>query len=521
MDHGRGMDRRRFLGASAGGLLATSRMEALGAPDGTTADLGPLDVGDRRQLLIDRRFIAEDAGLILTMNPAQKLGIVLDSEDAPWEHGPGGFFRVLEDAGKLKLYYGAFTLAGQSLCYAESDDGLTWVKPPLGLVEIEGSRDNNVILADNAIDATILLDPRDVPERRYKLFRSLVTGERERAGVYAAYSSDGLHFTEAGRVLPMWPETGLIADFDPRIGRYVVYTRVFARDGENQRRIGRIETDDLLAPWPFAGDVLDPPIPSPDNLSVVLAADGDDDPHCDLYANATCIYPYAQDAYLMFPTPFRHFAPPRQPWFAFEPGNEYGLVEVQLAVSRDGVHWERPDRRPYIPMGLPDEWDRWLNMMGSGMVCRGNYLTHYYWSTGRTHDSGILRPEYAGSLACKNAIGAARQRLDGFISADFAYTGGALTTPPLLFSGTHLRLNIDTGAMGTAFVELRDANGTALPGYTLGECEELGGNYIDAPVRWAGRADLSDLRGRPVRMHLAARGAKLYAFHFASGGPPA
>jgi hypothetical protein len=520
MGDGRGISRRDFLGVSAGAALA-ARATALAGAAVAPADGAALDVGDRRQLFIDRRFVADETNVTLTMNPPQKLGIVLDSGNAPWEHGPGGFFRVIEDAGKLKLYYGAFTRAGQSLCYAESDDGLAWTKPRLGLVEVEGSRDNNIILADDAIDATIMLDPRDVPERRYKLFRSLVTSDCERAGVYAAYSADGLHFTDVGRVLPMWPETGLIADFDPRVGRYVVYTRVFARSGENQRRIARIETDDLLAPWPFEGEVPDAPVPSPENLPVVLAADGDDDPHADIYTNATCIYPYAQDVYLMFPTPFRHFAPARQPWFAFEPGNEYGLIEVQLAVSRDGIHWDRPDRRPYIAMGLPDEWDRWLDMMGTGMARRGSYLYQYYWSTGRTHDSGILRPEYADSLACRNAIGAVRQRLDGFVSADFAYTGGTLTTPPLAFSGTHLRLNIDTGAMGTAFVELRDADGQALPGYALGECEEVGGNFVDAPVRWAGRADVSGLRGKAVRLHIAARRAKLYAFEFASGTPPA
>ena len=180
-----------------------------------------------------------------------------------------------------------------------------------------------------------------------------------------------------------------------------------------------------------------------------------------------------------------------------------------MAVSRDGVRWERPDRRPYFPMGLPDEWDRWLTMMGVGMIRRGNSLYQYYWSSGRMHDSGILRPEYDKTVASKGAIGAVRQRLDGFMSADFAYTGGTLTTPPLVFSGTHLRLNIDTGGMGTAFVELRDAQGKPIPGFTLGDCEEIGGNFLDTPVRWRGNADLSALRGRPIVLQISARGEAL------------
>ena len=208
----------------------------------------------------------------------------------------------------------------------------------------------------------------------------------------------------------------------------------------------------------------------------------------------------------MFPTPFRHFSPRRQPWFRFQPGNDYGLIEVQMAVSRDGIHWDRPDRRPYFPMGLPDEWDRWLTMMGVGIVRHGNSLYQYYWSTGRTHDSGILRPEYDKLLEPRAAIGAVRQRLDGFISADFAYTGGNLTTPPLVFSGTHLRLNIDTGGMGTAFVEIRDPQGKPMPGFTRGDCEEIGGNFLDTSVRWRGNSDLSALRGRPIVLHVSGAG---------------
>jgi hypothetical protein len=513
--------RREFL-AVAGGLLATSgTSSATAAACQINPVPGAAPVGDHKQLFIDHRFIAASENVALNMNPAQKLGMVLDSSKERWEKGPGGYFRVIEDGGKFKMYYGAFVESGHGLCYAESDDGLHWTKPALGVVEINGSKANNIIYADDAIDATIMVDPNDAPARRYKLFRSRVTSDPVRAGVYASYSSDGIHFTEAGRVLPMWPETSLIADWDPRIGKYVVFLRVFVRDNENQRRVGRLETDDLLKPWPYrpTTPLLSPP--SPENIPAVLSVEARDDPYSDLYTNAACIYPYAQDVYLMFPSAFRHFSPSRQPWFRFQPGNDYGLIEVQMAVSRDGIRWDRPDRRPYFPMGLPDEWDRWLTMMGVGMIRRGNALYQYYWSTGRTHDSGILRPEYDKLLEPKGAIGAVRQRLDGFISADFAYTGGTLTTPPLVFSGTQLRLNIDTGGMGTAFVAIRDAQGKPIPGFTREECEEIGGNFLDTPVRWRGNGDLSSLRGRPIVLHIAARGTKLYAFQFPMGPPAA
>src|SRR5690606_40498297 len=35
----------------------------------------------------------------------------------------------------------------QNTCYAESIDGINWTKPSLGIVEVNGSKSNNVILA--------------------------------------------------------------------------------------------------------------------------------------------------------------------------------------------------------------------------------------------------------------------------------------------------------------------------------------------------------------------------------------
>ncbi len=478
----------------------------------------PLEVTNRKQLFIDRRFIDVSDAVTLSLNQAQKMGIVLNSADTSLEAGLGGFFRVIEDAGKFKMYYGAFTQAGHSLCYAESTDGLKWNRPSLGIVQVNGSKNNNLIVADNAIDATIMVDPHDVPQRRYKLFRSSLSSDPKHAGIHASYSADGIHFTEVGRVFPMWPETSIVADWDTRIGKYVVFLRGFVRNNENQRRIARIETDDLLKPWPYNHNVPVISPPSPEHIAVVLSADQADDPYCDFYTSGAHVYTAAQDVYLMFPTPFRHFSPSpgRQPWFRFEPGNDYGLIEVQMAVSRDGINWSRPDRRPYFPMGFPDEWDRWLNIMGCGMVRKGNYIYQYFWSPGRVHDGGILRKEYDHSVPNGSAYGAVRQRVDGFMSADFAYTGGSLTTPPMVFTGTQLQLNIDTGGMGTAFVEIQDSTGRAIPGFAHADCEEIGGNYLDTVVRWKGSADLRPLAGKTIRLHVSGRGTRLYAFQFVS-----
>ena len=89
-----------------------------------------------------------------------------------------------------------------------------------------------------------------------------------------------------------------------------------------------------------------------------------------------------------------------------------------------------------------------------------------------------------------------------------------LKTPPIVFRGTRLRLNLDTGSAGTTFVELQDSDGKPIPGFTFADCEEIGGNFVDQYVYWKGKADVSSLTGRVIRMHFKLKRTKLYAFQF-------
>lgn len=59
------------------------------------------------------------------------------------------------------------------------------------------------------------------------------------------------------------------------------------------------------------------------------------------------------------------------------------------------------------------------------------------------------------------------------------------------------------------------ADGNPIPGFTLADCEEIGGNYIDQTVYWKGNHDVSPLAGRPVRVYFKLTRAKLFSFVFA------
>jgi hypothetical protein len=458
----------------------------------------PVDIAGRKQLFIDQRFIASSDNVVLRMNQGQKLGPILDEQSRRIQGHVSG---VWEDAGKIRLYIGADDLA-----VYESEDGLHFSRLDINI--------------SNGIFPTIFIDTHEPdPARKYKLFwiQSGDPFDPEKDGVFAGYGADGVNFSPAGRVLPFYIDNPALVHWDARLEKYVIFTRALALNSENQRRIARIETGDVLKPWPYTATDQDAMFMTPDNVQVVLAADADDNPHSDIYYNAATVYPWAQDAWFMFTSQFRHFSPDRNPYIRPRVAGQwedYGLLEVQMAVSRDGIAWERPSREPYFPTGLADEWDRWYAVMGPGIVKRGNYLYQYYVSTGRTHDSIVVRPEYDDVSAELGGVGVVKQRLDGYVSADVDHLGGWLETPLVRFQGNCLRLNCDTGAMGSAFVELRDAEGNPIPGFGLSECEEIAGNYIDQAVYWKGNNNVSSLAGLPIKIYFQLTRAKLFGFQF-------
>jgi hypothetical protein len=457
----------------------------------------PIDVGTRKQLFIDDRFVAKSAQVKRVANPAQKLGRIKDEKGAPIM---GHVDKVIDDGGKIRLYVGADRAE-----MLEGDDGLTF-------------RRTGVVLKGEF--PTIFVDPHEPDAgRRYKLFWGKYSDPFNPAtdGVYAAYSADGVKFVEPRVVLPFWTDNPTIVTWDERLAKYVVYMRAHAVGEANQRRVARIVTDDPLKPWPYNGERPKSNLFCVENADVVLKADGSDDPMSDIYYNSATEYPWADDVRLMFIANFRHFGPKQHPFIrpnAKGRWEDFGMLEVQLAVSRDGVRWDRLNREAYFPTGLADEWDRWYATMGPGMVRRGNYLYQYYTSSGRGHDGVVLRPEYDHSAKELGGIGVVRQRLDGFVSVDADHNGGWFETPAIKFTGKRLRLNVDTGSMGTAFVEIRDEGGRAIPGYALSDCEEIGGNFIDQAVYFKGKSDVSALAGRAVKLYFKLKRAKVFAFQF-------
>lgn len=427
--------------------------------------------------------------------------------DRPWESGDIGFcVSVVHHDGEYKMWYLARDAASNYCqCFARSVDGKTWEKPALGLIEYQGSKENNIVLT-GAMETTVFLDPVASVEQRFKAVSAMYWPDPEKAGLYMWTSPDGLHRTHSPvRVFPLLPDTANQAFYDTRLEKYVANIRVW----DPLRKIGRVAMDNILEPWPFTP--LEKPyyvwgedkIPvSSREVAIVPGCDEKDPPDTDLY-NAACIqYPWADDAYFMFPSLYRHF--PEPPVGKY--GND-GLLDIHLAVSSDGVNWTRPSREPYVPLGLDGSPDASQAYMAVGIVRNGDTLYQYYGGYATTHGqtgvSGI------------GSIHRLEQRLNGFMCVEAPQEGGSFTTPLLHFSGKRLLVNCDGSAAGTGAAALLDRDGKPVAGCSLEACNGFTANSLSKEVTWKSIDDLGMLAGTPVRLRFELKGMKLFAFQFA------
>ena len=100
-------------------------------------------------------------------------------------------------------------------------------------------------------------------------------------------------------------------------------------------------------------------------MPTAFGYDDQDPVESDHYNAAAVEYPWAQKAYFMFPSAYMHHPSP--------PSND-GLLDIQLASSRDGVEFTRLERSPYVPLGRAGSIDSQCLYMAVGMLRKGDDL---------------------------------------------------------------------------------------------------------------------------------------------------
>ena len=484
---------------------------------------------DDRILFFDNHSIESAENVTLALNPPVKRGgcIMVERE---WETHHAWASCVLCWQGEYRLYHRAVIEDNRIVvAFHTSKDGVTWERPDLGAVSYKGSKSNNLcdLGKERPNEHTVFVDPIAPDEERFKLILN------DGHGIGYMTSPDGIRFKRVdGHLLQFFLDNHMTAFYDARVKKYRIYTRGWDRSRSPRdsgmgcaRVVILAENDKLTCPMPFDADAPDQhpggePQKSADGkvhpylrkvnkeLPTCLRCDELDAPETDLYQAAAV--QYLPEAYLAFPSIYYSY-----PWPPEGFVND-GVLDLQFAASRDGLNWQRDFRQTYVGLDLPDGAASKQMHMLTGMVPNGPRISQYRYGSRFTH--GENRIESSTRVDHSIALGDAmilrvEQRMDGFVSADSAYTGGSLVTKPFVLKSKELKINIDTSASGVAHAALLDESGAEIPGFKLEESDRIQGNDVSYTLSWGGKSSISKLVGKKVKLLLKSRSSKLFAVY--------
>lgn len=460
-------------------------------------------IGTEHQLFLDDYIIDRTDNIHRSLNRSVKCGEnpVLKPEGHPWEVNAYLYGSVLGDLAQgYKMWYFSRSSDYQTsfVSYAVSPDGVKWEKPLRDIVRYQGRLTSAVLgppLSGKMHEPYSVIRDESEPdeERKYKMLfvnidKSAKSIYREQllqkyAGYWAelkergfhdlaakyarkfeeitnigtltlgsATSRDGIRWNhvEPRAVKDVWDISHLT--YDPYQKRYLIYGRDFHIPEDVHLKYRKEEWYEGLF-WGRAVQCLE----SKDFVNwspgkLVLSVDTRDDPCDEIYSMA--VFPY-EGMYIGLVQMF-HAHPDKR------------ILDIQLAVSRDGERWTRAgNREAFISLGGIGEWDRFHHSIASAPVAAGEELRFYYSSRMYRH---TRRTQYRGNDWGPEAssIGFSSIKRDRFIGMCAAFDGGIVVTKPLIFSGTQLHINAKCD-FGTIKISLLDERDDPIEGFETTE----------------------------------------------------
>ena len=495
-------------------------------------------------------FLADDhdvlyrAGTRRVLHPARRRAEPVIAEQKPWEVAIA-WSSVYRDpvSGKYQLWYQAYSgkVAREKknecvVCYAESDDGLHFTKPELELFPFNDIQRTNIVLVGNGgqgdrYGASVIVDPREPdPKRRYKMayYDWSYDEGREWAGLHVAFSPDGVHWTKhpkgplyrtsyGGRGLqpplvgqspyveapykgairktyhlPLTMSDAVDLMYDARRQRYVIYGKMWLQGPDGglawKHAMGRTESSDLLE-W--------------SKPELVLAPDDLDPPELEFHTSPVFLYGGMY-------------------WGLNQILNRRagGTMDIELMTSRDGLAWQRPFRGEwFLQRGSEREFDGGSIFTNATPVILDEEIRFYYGAYGKGAVGG--GSQIVGHQQ-KSGIGLAvipRDRFAGLTTVEISAQPtlrkplehiGQVTLKPRDLAGVQSILVNADASQGEVRVELLNADGYRVPGFTRDEALPLTGDSLHHVAAWRD----STLRELPpgeysLRLHL--RKATVYA----------
>lgn len=489
-------------------------------------------IGTQKQLFVDDSIILTTSHVMRVLNRVVKSpNNPIIKADRPWETSYLRCNKVFYDEkdGLFKMWYGVWPefkatkdVAGgyrnnwtekgdgfareevpdpynfdfgddsnRRLCYATSRDGFNWEKPNLGMVEFQGSRNNNILPAGTPSPNILDTHEKD-PSRRYKaVARDFKTTGYHYGQINLFYSPDGIEwrpapenreFDIAGKKTRWGPST--LLGWDSIKGVYAIHIESCRHRGcpMAQRVLGRSESPDMIH-W--------------SEVETIMVPDERDPPDLEFYACPTFIY---EDLYIGMTWIFRTTDAVHYP---------------QLSFSRDGLNYERPFREPLMNLGDSGDFDETQLLCETPLFHDGRIWFYYSGGNFRAPEQFLERGDKA-----VHAIGVATLPEDGFVS----YLAGKLRpgkvlTRVLTFEGSQLSVvmmaaqhNYGAGPVQVK-VEILDSTFEPIPGFTLEEADNLATTGKHR-VSWKGKSDVGELAGKPIQLRFTLRNAKLNSFQF-------
>lgn len=538
--------RRTFIeaaGVAGAGLFAGGETSTTGAAD----PIADLRGNERRapfmtELFLDNSMLESTPGVSRRLHPAKKhlLNPVVRCDrwcDGAYMEPYTTMYDKDEKLFKMWARAGSDAKEGYVggnaayMLYFTSTDGVRWNKPDLGVIEVTGRRDHNIVFAsdmvpksvtafpygpDNFVVPTIAMMPQGKkaffwsvnqhpnPRNSSEKYIAAAIVQDQRRGAHIVTSSDGVHWSCAAA--PFWQTPHDVSSkgddclmhlfFDEAKRKWVIYRRIIpefsermiADESDRQRpavdRYNRsyayAESDDLKE-WK--------------NHRFILAMDPDDAADTELYQFACHKFGATYVGYMSI----FHLRRP-QP------------IDIQLATSRDGIHFSRVCRgTPFIPSGPLGYYD-YMAMACSQPkpIVVNDTIYIYYAALNFPHDA-----EPSGdTLQQTGGVALATLKRDRFASLETGIPDAGpcrVITKPFVVHHPRLYLNAATWMKGSIRVEVLTRDWQPIPGFTEREAREIQGDALDHPVKWTNNADLSKLLGQEIRLKFHMIRARIHA----------
>ena len=440
------------------------------------------------QLFIDDYWIAESKNITSSLHqPKKHPNNPLIKGDVSWEEAPYCFGTAIydEEESIFKLWYQSYNYSQPvatrtPILYATSKDGIKWERPNLGLYEFQESKNNNIIMQNygyhDLYSPSVIKDTLEInPQKRYKMiWWDFPLGDEgyQDDGMCVAFSPDGIHWNkyQDNPVLHASKTEQSISDVmaimqDQNTGKYVAYTKGWAKPWPSHRQIVRVESDDFIN-WS------EPEV-------VIRHANDSIDPQS--YGMTTSQF---GNNYIGLLHSYK------------KPGNE--TIDIQLTTSHDNKNWVRvANQETFISVGAEGTWDDGM-LFTTPPINHGDKTLIYYSAWDGAHNTKDR----------KSGIGLASLRKNGFVSLD-ATDQGYITTHYIKNTSEYLLVNVNATG-GSMRAELLDESSKPISGYTLNECISIQSDEISGLVQWKNH---SKLPKQTFQIRFQLENASLYCFY--------